>query len=60
MGDVTGGQLAVTPSVSYRGDFSQFEFPNPLLDQEGYALVDRRRSGPRRTGAGSWPCMART
>lgn len=39
-GDVMGGQLAVTPSVSYRGEFSQFEFPNPILDQDGYALVD--------------------
>ena len=40
LGDVGGGQLAVTPSVSYRGDFSLFEFPNPLLDQQAYSLVD--------------------
>ena len=39
-GDVAGGELAVTPSVSYRDDYSQFEFPNPVLDQEAYALVD--------------------
>ena len=39
-GQAFGGGLAVTPSVSYRGDFHQFEFPNPLLDQDGYALVD--------------------
>ncbi len=39
-GDLAGGDLAVTPSVSYRDDYSQFEFPNPLLDQEAYALVD--------------------
>lgn len=38
--DVAGGELVVTPSVSYRGDFSMFEFPNPILDQEAYALVD--------------------
>ena len=38
--DLAGGELVVTPSVSYRGDFSQFEFPNPILDQEAYALVD--------------------
>lgn len=38
--DVAGGELVVTPSVSYRGDFSMFEFPNPTLDQEAYALVD--------------------
>ena len=40
LGDLAGGELAVTPSVSYRGDYSQFEFPNPILDQEAYALVD--------------------
>jgi len=39
-GDVAGGSLAVTPSISYRDDYSQFEFPNPILDQEAYALVD--------------------
>ena len=39
-GDVAGGEIAVTPSVSYRDDYSQFEFPNPILDQEAYALVD--------------------
>lgn len=38
--DVAGGQLAVTPSVSYRDDYSQFEFPNPVLDQQAYSLVD--------------------
>ncbi|MBU3970214.1 MAG: TonB-dependent receptor [Alphaproteobacteria bacterium] len=40
MGDVGGGELAVTPSLSYRGDYSQFEFPNPILDQQAYTLVD--------------------
>ncbi len=40
LGDLAGGQLAVTPSVSYRGDYSQFEFPNPVLDQQAYTLVD--------------------
>ncbi len=39
-GMLAGGELAVTPQVSYRGDYSQFEFPNPILDQEAYALVD--------------------
>lgn len=39
-GDVAGGELAVTPSISYRDDYSQFEFPNPILDQEAFALVD--------------------
>ena len=40
LGDIAGGALAVTPSVSYRGDFSMFEFPNPILDQQAYSLVD--------------------
>jgi iron complex outermembrane receptor protein len=40
IGDVAGGALAVTPSVSYRGDSSMFEFPNPVLDQQAYTLVD--------------------
>jgi iron complex outermembrane receptor protein len=40
LGNVAGGELAVTPSVSYRGDYSQFEFPNPILDQQAYTLVD--------------------
>lgn len=40
IGDVAGGELAITPSVAYRGDYSQFEFPNPVLDQQAYTLVD--------------------
>lgn len=40
LGEVAGGSLAVTPSVSYRDDYSQFEFPNPVLDQDAFALVD--------------------
>jgi len=40
IGEVAGGALAVTPSVSYRGDTSMFEFPNPILDQQAYSLVD--------------------
>lgn len=39
-GEVAGGQLAITPSVSYRDDYSQFEFPNPILDQKAFSLVD--------------------
>ena len=37
---LAGGQLAVTPSISYRDAYSQFEFPNALLDEDGYTLVD--------------------
>ncbi len=39
-GELAGGQLAVTPSVSYRDSYSMFEYPNPWLDQDGFALVD--------------------
>ncbi len=39
-GELAGGDLAITPSVSYRDDYSLFEFPNPFLDQEAYTLVD--------------------
>ena len=35
-----GGRIAFTPSLSYRSDYSQFEIPNALLDEDGYALVD--------------------
>ena len=40
VGDVAGGDLMVTPSVSYRGSSSMFEFPSPVLDQAAYTLVD--------------------
>lgn len=39
-GDLAGGDLAITPSVSFRSSYNQFEFPNPTLDEDGYALVD--------------------
>lgn len=39
-GLVANGLLAITPSISYRGAYSQFEFPNPILDQDAYTLVD--------------------
>ena len=39
-GQMAGGDLAVTPSISYRDDYSQFEFPNAVLDQKAYSLVD--------------------
>jgi iron complex outermembrane recepter protein len=35
-----GSEFSFTPSVSYRGPYSQFEFPNPLVDQDAFALVD--------------------
>ncbi len=39
-GDLAGGELTVTPSVSYRSEFNLFDAPDPVLDQEGYSLVD--------------------
>ena len=38
--DVAGGKLSLAPSVSMRSDSQQFEANNPLLDQDGYVLVD--------------------
>ncbi|ALL14673.1 TonB-dependent receptor [Caulobacter henricii] len=38
--DVAGGLLAVTPMVSYRDSYQQFELPLPLLDQKAFTLVD--------------------
>jgi iron complex outermembrane recepter protein len=35
-----GGTLSFTPSLSYRSAYQQFEVPNALLDEDGYALVD--------------------
>lgn len=34
------GRITVTPSLSYRSEYQQFEVPNPLLDEDGYALID--------------------
>jgi iron complex outermembrane receptor protein len=34
------GELAITPSYSYRDKFQMFEAAAPLLDQEAYSLVD--------------------
>ena len=39
-GDILGGQLRVTPSLSYRSDYHLFDAPDPILDQEGYVLAD--------------------
>jgi iron complex outermembrane receptor protein len=38
--DLAGGQLAITPSVSYRGDSQMFEFANPILDQDAYSIYN--------------------
>ena len=37
---VGSGDLYLGSTVSYRSETSQFEVPNPFLDQSGYALVD--------------------
>ncbi|WP_297513158.1 TonB-dependent receptor [uncultured Caulobacter sp.] len=39
-GDLAGGDLAITPMVSYRDSYQQFEQPLPLLDQKAFTLVD--------------------
>ena len=38
--DVFGGDLSVTPSISYRSDYHLFEAADPILDQDAYTLVD--------------------
>ena len=39
-GPLWGGEIAVTPSLSFRSDTSLFETPLPQLDQPAYQLVD--------------------
>ncbi len=39
-GDLAGGGLAITPMVSYRDSYQQFEQPLPALDQKAFTLVD--------------------
>ncbi|UZK70800.1 TonB-dependent receptor [Sphingomonas sp. S1-29] len=34
------GEVNASTTVSYRSDTTQFEIPNPFLDQPGYALFD--------------------
>lgn len=40
MTSVGAGRLNLGTTVSYRSRTSQFEIPNPYIDQSGYALVD--------------------
>ena len=35
-----GGELVVTPSISYRSDYHLFDLPDPVLDQDAYTLLD--------------------
>ncbi|WP_428151068.1 TonB-dependent receptor [Brevundimonas sp.] len=39
-GDLAGGELNITPSISYRSDYHLFDAPDPILDQSAYTLVD--------------------
>lgn len=39
-GDLAGGELNITPSLSYRSDYHLFDAPDPILDQGAYTLVD--------------------
>jgi iron complex outermembrane receptor protein len=47
---VGGGELSITPMVSYRDDYQQFEQPLPLLDQKAYTLVDLTASWAPQNG----------
>ncbi|RRN64472.1 TonB-dependent receptor [Caulobacter sp. 602-1] len=38
--DLAGGDIAITPMVSYRDKYQQFEQPLPALDQKAFTLVD--------------------
>ena len=42
--ELAGGTIDITPSISMRSDYHMFEIANPLLDQDGYALVDASAS----------------
>ena len=37
---LAGGELVVTPAVSYRSDYHLFDIPDPILDQDAFALWD--------------------
>jgi len=37
---LANGQIAISPSVAYRGDSQMFEFATPALDQEAYTLYN--------------------
>jgi iron complex outermembrane receptor protein len=39
-GELGGGDLRITPAVSYRSEYHLFDAPDPILDQDGYALLD--------------------
>jgi iron complex outermembrane receptor protein len=35
-----GGDISLTPTIYFRDAFQQFEVPTPLLDEDGYVLID--------------------
>lgn len=37
-GDLRGGDLGLSTTVSYRGDTQQFELPSPVIDQDAFTL----------------------
>jgi iron complex outermembrane receptor protein len=49
-GAVAGGELQITPMVSYRDSYQQFEQPLPLLDQKAFTLVDLTASWSPESG----------
>lgn len=42
--DLAGGTFSITPSISHRSAYHQFEIPNALLDENGYELIDASAS----------------
>lgn len=42
--DLAGGTFSITPSISHRSAYHQFEIPNRLLDENGYELIDASAS----------------
>ncbi|QTC90735.1 TonB-dependent receptor [Brevundimonas goettingensis] len=48
---VAGGQLRITPSASYRGDYHLFDAPDPVLDQKAYTLIDLSATWTSPSGA---------
>jgi iron complex outermembrane receptor protein len=44
------GAIAVTPSISYRSSYQQFEFADPRVDQGAYTLVDLTASYTTQSG----------
>ncbi|GAA0647071.1 iron complex outermembrane receptor protein [Brevundimonas lenta] len=49
-GDFAGGRLTIVPALSYRSAYHLFDAPDPVLDQDAYALVDLSTTWTDSTG----------